>query len=144
LASLDSSAIDAAIVAYLRADAPLAVLLPDGVFLDDAPQGSERFVLVRVLEARDEGTYDGRGFELVTYEIAAIGCTRVIDSATLANAAARMDDVLEGAIVPVSGYPAGASVARILRLRAAFEFEDEDRSVRWYRRGGQYEVHAPN
>jgi hypothetical protein len=141
---MDSAAIDAAVVAYLRGDAALLALLPDGVYLDDAPQDSERYALVRVIEAMDESTFDGRGFELVTYEVAAIGMSRAIDGGTLADAAARIDVVLEGAQVPVSGYPGPATVARIGRLRGAFDLEDDDRSVRWFRRGGVYQVFAPN
>jgi len=140
----DSAAIDAAMVAYLRADATLTALLPDGVYLDQAPQDSERYALVRLVDAQDESTFDGRAFEIVIYEVAAVGMSRAIDGGALADAAARIDTLLEGAQLAAAGYPAPATVARIGRLRGAFELEDEDRSVRWFRRGGVYEVFAPN
>jgi hypothetical protein len=141
---VDSAAIDAALVAYLRIDVTLAGLLPDGVWLDAAPQNSEVYTLVRLVESRDEGTFDGRGFEVVAYEVLAVGMSRAIDGATLAEGAARIDALLDGAQVQPVGYPGPATVARVGRIRGALDLADEDRSVRWFRRGGVYEVMAPN
>jgi len=64
----DSSAIDAAIVAALLADAALSALMPDGVFVDEASPGAQRFVIVSLLSSLDVATFGGRAIEDARYQ----------------------------------------------------------------------------
>lgn len=140
----DSGALDAALVAYLQADAALTARQPDGVFIDDVPPGAQRFVMVTVLEATDGETFsEGRAFEVVRYRVTAVGHTAVVTGPDIRAAALRLDELLQGASLTVDGYPAGVTLARLGRIRL-LEVDDEDRSLRWYHRGGVYELFAPN
>lgn len=145
---MDGSDLDAAVVNVLLADSELSALLPDGVFVDEAPPGATRFVLVNVAPHpdRDSAVFDGdgRGFEGVTYAVHAVGVTSVITGPDIKAAAARIDAVLHNAILPVPGYPAPATMARTQRQRPPITVDDEDRALRWYVRGGEYELHAPH
>jgi hypothetical protein len=144
----DSNDLDAALVNYLAEDAALTALLPDGVWIDEAPPGAKRFVLVSVYPQRDDDSAvfdgNGRGFELVRYVVSAVGVTTVIDGPQIKDAAARIDALLHRHTLTVPGYPAGATVARTQRQRPPVTVDDDDRSIRWYVRGAEYELHAPN
>ena len=71
----DSSAIDAAIVAALQADAALASLMPDGVYMDIAPPGLQRYVIVSLVIAEDRATFEGRAIEDCLYLVKAVMLT---------------------------------------------------------------------
>jgi hypothetical protein len=140
----DSGELDAALVGLLQGDAALTALQPDGVWLDDVPPGAQRFVMVAVLEATDGATFGaGRAFEVVRYRVTAVGHTAVVTGPEIRAAALRIDTLLQDAALTVGGYPAGVTIARLGRVRL-LEVDDEDRSLRWYHRGGVYELFAPN
>jgi hypothetical protein len=133
----DSSDIDSALVAKLGADAALLALCPNGVYVDEAPSGSTRFVIVSLVEAVDEATFDGRAIEDVLYLVEA----RMLSTVAGANvkaAAARIDALLERQTLVVAGYT-GMTVHREERVRLT-EVDDQDSSVRWFHRGGRYRV----
>jgi hypothetical protein len=139
----DSAALDAALVAYLQADATLAGLQPDGVFLDDVRAGARRFVVVTLLEATDVDTFAGRAAEIVRYQVTAVSHTAVATAQSARAAGVRIDELLQGAALTVEGYPPGVTLARLTRIRL-LQVYDEDRSMRYYIRGGNYELFAPN
>lgn len=136
----NSSAIDNAVVALLRADATLAALVPDGVYVDEAPPAATRFVIVQIVDARDVATFDNpRAIEEVTYMVKAV----MLSSAggNPSAAADRIDAVLQDAALSVTGY----SVVGVYRdpdaPRLRYTEKDEnDPDIRYFHRGGQYRV----
>lgn len=138
----DSSAIDNALIAYLASDATLLALVPNGIFWDEAPPNSTRFVIVSLVVAFDEPKFGGRAYEDIVYQVEA----RMLSSAggNIKDAAARIDELLEdqefgiGSPAGVNGY-AFMTCHRIERVRFT-EVDVEDRSKRWLRRGGRYRV----
>jgi hypothetical protein len=140
---LDSSDIDAALVMKLSSDATLLALCPNGVYVDEAPPGSTRFVIVSLIDEVDQLMFGGRAFENGLYSIEA----RMLSTVAGANpkaAAARIDVLIDPqpplppATLAVPGYSL-MTTHRESRIRMT-EVDDLDRSIRWFRRGGQYRV----
>jgi hypothetical protein len=136
----DSSEIDAALVATLANDPELQVLLPDGVFFDEAPPNATRFVLCTLVDSTDDRVFNARAIEHVTYRVTA----RVLSSVPGGNikaAAARIDALLEGGTLTIPGYTLIAMYRDITLPRVRLiEVDDVDPTVRWFHRGGHYHV----
>ena len=134
----DSSDIDAALVAKLAGDATLAALMQSGafVFMDEAPAGGTKFVIVSLVMEEDAQQFGGRSYEDALYEVEA----RMLSTAggNIKAAAARIDVLLDHSTLTVSGY-ALMALHREARTRST-EVDEVDASIRWYRRGGQYRV----
>lgn len=133
--SVDSSDIDAAIVATLGADATLLSYCPNGVYVDEAPPGMKAFVIVSLVTEADEAVFGGRAIEDALYQVEA----RILSTVANANpkaAAARIDALLEDHALTVAGY-ACMTLHRESRIRVT-EVDALDPSLRWYRRGGNY------
>lgn len=133
----DSSDIDNAIVTKLGADATLLALCPNGVYVDEAPGGATRFVIVSLVDEQDEAVFGGRAIENALYAIEARMLSTVA-GANIKAAAARIDVLLEDQSLTVAGYT-WMDVHRESRIRMT-EVDDQDTTIRWYRRGGQYRV----
>jgi hypothetical protein len=131
----DSSDIDNALVATLGADAALLALCPNGVYIDEAPAGSTRFVIVSLVDEADEGVFGGRAIEDALYLVEARMLSTVA-GVTIKAAAARIDVLLEDQPVTAAGYT-WMTLHRESRVRLT-EVDDADPSIRWYRRGGHY------
>ena len=134
----DSNAIDLALLAHLRSDAPLATLLPDGVYMDVGPPGAKRFVLVSIVIAQDVATFGHRAIEHVVYLVKAVMLGS--SNGDVHAAAARIDALLEDGTFSIDGYGL-LSCVREERVRAT-EVDSADPSIRWYHRGGRYRVQA--
>lgn len=136
----DSARIDAALMAWLNADATLLQLVPNLIYFDQAPAGSQRFVIVSLVEHRDELVFGGRSYEDALYAVEArILSKSVADANSKAQAAAaRIDLLLDGMTLSVSGYVT-MTVRRESRFRQS-EVDDADSSIVWYRSGGNYRV----
>lgn len=135
----DSSDIDQALLAKLGADATLLALMPNNVHWDMAPQNSTRYVLVSLLDEADVQKFGGRSHEDALYLVKAVG--RYIVNTTppdVKAAAARIDVLLDGQTLTVSGYTTMVMV-RETRIRYT-EVDEVDPTVRWLHRGGQYRV----
>jgi len=139
----DSSDIDAAIVAKLGADATLLSYCPNGVYVDEAPQGMTKFVIVSLIDEVDNPVFGHRAFEDALYLIEA----RMLSTAggNIKAAAARIDALLDDQALtigsppsPVTGYTQMA-MFRESRVRMT-EVDEVDPSIRWFRRGGNYRV----
>jgi hypothetical protein len=133
----DSSDIDNALVAKLGADATLLALVPNGVYIDEAPAGATRFVIVSLVDEADVGRFGGRAIEDALYQVEA----RMLSTVAGANvkaAAARIDVLLEQGTLTVSGYSLMA-LFRESRIRLT-EVDAADPSLRWFRRGGNYRL----
>jgi len=134
----DSSAIDAALVAKLAADATWMAFVPDGVYMDEAPPGSQRFVIVSLIDESDDQMLGGRALEDALYLVKAVSLSTA--GGDVKSAAARIDVLLEQGSLTVSGY-AISCMRREARVRAT-EVDEIDPSLRWNHRGGQYRVVA--
>jgi len=133
----DTSDIVNALIAKLGSDLELLALCPNGVYLDQAPPGSTRFVIVSFVTSLDIGVFQKRAIEDGLYFIEARMLSTVAGANTKA-AAARIDAVLEGSPLPVAGYhwmtTHREEATRITEIDAA------DPSIQWFRRGGRYRV----
>ena len=134
---MDSSDIDAALMARLGSDAALVALCPNGVYADEAPPGATRFVIVSLVEETDEAVFGGRAIEDALYLVEA-RMLSTIAGANIKAAAARIDALLEDQPLTVAGYT-GMACHRESRVRMT-EVDEIDPSIRWYRRGGNYRV----
>lgn len=133
----DSSDIDAALVAKLGADGTLLSYVPNGIYVDEAPPGSTRFVIVSLVDEVDEAKFGGRAFEDALFSIEARMLSTVA-GANIKAAAARIDALLEDGVLSVAGYTL-MTCHRESRIRLT-EIDAVDPSLRWYRRGGNYRI----
>lgn len=135
-----SSAIMNALIAKLGSDTALLSLMPHGVYEDQAPAGSTRYVIVSQVISTDEDVFGKRAWEDATYLVEALSR----DGGNVAAAADEIDallappDPLPPATLTVPGF------ALMVITREGFERRTEhdevDRSILWKRRGGRYRV----
>lgn len=133
----DSSDIDAALVVKLGSDAALLALCPNGVYFDEAPPGATRFVIVSLADEQDEDVEGGTAYEDGLYQVEA-RMLSTISGANIKAAAARIQALLHDQSLTVSGYTY-MTCHRESRIRLT-EVDDQDNSIRWFRRGGNYRV----
>lgn len=134
----DSSNIENALIALLGADATLLGLCPNGVYYDEAPAGSTRFVIVSLVDEQDGQMFGARAFEDATYLVKAVMLSTA--AGDIKSAAARIDTLLEQQPLTVTGY--GVSIMRRDSRVRSTEVDDVDKSIRWFHRGGRYQVVA--
>lgn len=135
--------LDKAVIGVLQNDATLKGLVPDGVFKNEAPPGSKRFVIVSVPSGIDRGVFGRRGYELRRYMVQAVGLTTMMTLGQANSAGYRIDVLLQDATLTAATYPATATLSRISPID--FDEVDEiDASIRWYHRGGHYLLHGPH
>lgn len=136
----DSSDIDNALVAKLGADAALLALCPNGVYFDLAPPNATRFVLVSIVHADDETTYDAHpAVEGVTYAVKAVHLKSA--GGDIKGAAARIHAVLQDQPLTAPGYRWSTTHRDDDDPRIRYtEPDDKDPSIIWYHRGGNYRV----
>ncbi len=132
----DSSAIDNALMAKLGADATLLAICTNGVYWDEAPPGSTKFVIVSLVDEVDEPTFGGRAYEDALYLVKAVALSTA--GANMQTAAARIDALLEDQTLTVSGYT-HMVMHRESRVRMT-EVDEVDADIRWFHRGGHYRV----
>ena len=132
----DSSDIDQALIAKLSSDATLLGLMPNGVYWDEAPPGSTRFVIVSLVSEDDEPMHQGTAFEDAIYQVEARALST--SGGNVKAAAARIHELLHFGALTVPGYSL-MTMRRQSRIRLT-EVDDVDPSIRWYRRGGNYQV----
>lgn len=138
----DSGLIDNALVDKLNADATLLGYLPSGAYFDEAPPNKTRFAIVSLMDESDAHGFGGRVFEEAVYLVKAVvremNPANSLDEVAARNAEARIDALLDGATLTAVGYSTMV-VRRQSRFRTT-EVDDVDPTIRWYHRGGQYEV----
>lgn len=136
----DSSDVDAAVIAALRADAALATLAPDGVWWDVPPQAAQRFVIVSLVISQDLAAFgpasERRIREQILYLVKSV--LPGADGTSSKAAALRIDRVLEDQPLTITGFEHLATY-RTERVRAT-EPDPIDPSTRWQHRGGRYRV----
>lgn len=132
------NAIDDALLTKLAGDTTLLGLMPNGVAWDEAPPNSTKFVIVSLIEGLDEPTLRGRrAREERTYLVKAVSRD---PTANLPAAAQRLDDLLDYQPLTIVGYTL-MIMRRVAPIRIT-EVDEVDRSIRWYHRGGHYELIA--
>lgn len=133
----DSSAIDAALVAHLQADPTLAGLMPDGVYMDLAPPGLKRYVVVSLVIAEDRAAFGRREYEDCLYLVKAVAMSSG-GATSVKEAAAQIDALLEDQPLVAEGYEwmGGFREERVRYL----EIDAFDSTIRWQHRGGRYRV----
>jgi len=131
----DSGAVDAALVAKLAADATLLTLCPDGVFFDVSASGKTRFVVVSLSTSHDEPMEGARAYEETAYLVKAVDLNS--SSVNARAAAARIDALLDGQPLTISGYK-HMLLSRVERVRYT-EVDPDNNDTRWQHQGGLYE-----
>lgn len=135
----DSTLVDAAILSMLNADPTLLAYLPHAVWFDEAPQGSTRYAIVGLEDHADERTFEGRSHESALYRVVAVVRTTESNAGqTMASAASRIDDLLEGALFTVAGFEP-MTCYRERRLRHT-QTDVVDPTIRFMLCGGLYRV----
>jgi hypothetical protein len=134
----NSGGIDQAIVDLLLADAALAALAPDGVYVDLAPDGATRFVIVGLLDEQDEPVFQARAIEDGLYLVKAVARSGPGSAAAAEAADARIAALLEDAVLVVAGYTPMVFV-REGRIRIT-EPNPNDATIYWLHFGGRYRV----
>ncbi len=131
-----STAVDAAIVAVLQADATLQGLAPGGVWPDLAPeQAATPYVIVTLEDHSDVPEQVGTAFEQATYLVSVID--KHTDAAAANAAYNRAHAVLTGGPLTVPGYHV-MDLRRLSRTRGA----ERDGPIVWRFVGGLYRVEA--
>lgn len=134
----DSSAIDKAVYMLLASDTPLLQLMPNGVYIDEAPPDSTAFVILSKQEANDIGVFNGTGYEDRLYLVeprARVGLGRDVDAA-----AARIKTLLHDQPLTVPGYTYMAMYRDGEATTPKTERDSIDESVQWNRHGALYRV----
>jgi hypothetical protein len=134
----DSSAIDNALVAKLGADVTLMALMPNLVYMDEAPKNATRFVIVSLVDEVDEPRFGGCAYEDALYLVKAVELKPAVGTGNVQAAAARIQVLLNDQVLTVAGY-SHMVMHRESRIRTT-EVDDVDASIRWFHRGGHYRV----
>lgn len=134
----DSGNIDAAIVARLSGDATLLAVMTDGVYVDVAPSGKTKFVIVSLIESHDTSALGDRSFEEGTYLVKAVAMST--SGASVKTASARIDTLLDRVVLTATGY---ASVVLVRDERVRFvEVDEGNQDLRWQHSGARYSMFA--
>lgn len=135
----DPADVGLAIVAALKVDTGtggLMTLMTDGVWIDIAPHGCTKFVIVSQATHRDEYVFDGPAFEESEYLVKAVDLNT---SRTRVRAAgARIHALLQDAALNISGY-----ALMVLQRKQYVGYPDpdqENKDIVWQHCGGRYEV----
>jgi hypothetical protein len=136
---MDSGAVDSAVITLLQHDSVLKGLLPDGVYFDAAPQGSQRFAIVAIQDHEDEYMFEGKkAFERFEYFIKAVIFS---NSASDARKACTQIDALLQNVGTLA--PAGYQVIRCQRLAyRRYSEPDVNPAEHWQHEGGLYELNV--
>ncbi len=128
-----------ALISLLQADADLALLCPNGVFYDEAPLNATRFVIVSLIVSLDAPMFSGRAYEDGLYLVKAV----MLSSAhgDIKAAAARINALLDQQPLDLIDGRHVSVMRRVDRVRET-EVDNADQSIRWFHRGGRYQVVA--
>ena len=130
------NAVDAALIGYLAADATLTTQLPDGVFMDAAPPGAQRFVVVQGVEHEAAEGFTETLWERYVYFVRAV--TLSTEGSRSIAGSDRIHALLHNVPLTVVGY-SWMTTLRVKRDRYP-ELDPVDTDMRWQHRGGHYEV----
>jgi len=127
--------VNAALIATLAGDAALTTILGGPhVYLNLAPQGLTKFVLLRLDNHRDERMFGGTAFEVAEYVIKAV--VQATELSAVIAAARRIQTLLDGQDLTLAEY--GVMAMRRVDHIEFGEVDDVNRA--WQHGGGVYEV----
>jgi len=132
----DSSAVVVALLAALNGDGALLALTPDKAYLDVAPSGATRYVVISLLIGRDEPMQGGRAYEEEVWQVKAV--IKSNSTLTAMAAAARIDLLLDQQPLAIAGY--AHMLTRRIEPVALTETDSLDKDIKWQHRGGRYEI----
>jgi hypothetical protein len=137
MSAANAAAVDAALIAALAADGPLAALLPDGVYVDVAPSNRTRFVIV---QAQTQEIEEGFGMELYeTFRYRITARVLMTTGADANTAAFRIRELLSWLpLGPIDGYT-HMETLQVERVKFT-EVDAIDNDTRWQIAGGDYEI----
>ena len=138
MALLNVATVTIAILQVLQADAPLRLLLPDGVFFAEARPGSTRFVIVSLVSSVEAPMFGGPAYKDTVYLVEARALTTAASSTDVENAFARITTLLTDAELTMPEY--GAMLTQFEEELESVEVDDIDPSIRWNRVGGHLHV----
>lgn len=134
---IDVSEVERAILGVLTADPALTGYLPDGVYWDLAPQGSERFAIVSAATSRAQMEFHGvDSFRTLVYLVKAV----VLSSGTptIADADARIAALLDRQLLPLP--PAAGAGLMVMHWLDRIRYTENVDGNTWQHRGARYEV----
>ncbi len=137
----DSSDVDAALIAKLQGDTALAALAQPGAFVfwaDEAPAGLTKFISVSLVDHNEVAMFGGTAHEDALYLVKWVEQSSTVKNAKAA--AARIQALLHLGTLTVAGYSLMV-MRRRSRIRMT-EVDELDSSIRWYHRGGRYQLMA--
>lgn len=141
----DSSAIDQALMDVLLNDADLRALLPDGVFWEEAGASlltglkATRFAIVSLVDSHEAPRFGATAYEDTLYLVKAVVLSTIVGGNVQA-AAARIQALLHYGRPTIPDY--GLMVLRRESRIRMTEVDDRDSAIRWYHRGGRYQLMA--
>jgi hypothetical protein len=139
----ETGAIDRALLEVLQADAELAALMPGGVWFGLAAKNLTQFVLITLQDGTDDGVFEHRGLESLVYAVQAIGLSRDVSLATMRDAAARIDALLDDTAAPLATPVDYASIDCAREKPLATSVVDEvNKELHWHHFGAFYRVTA--
>lgn len=135
----DPAAVDAAVIAALTADTGtggLMTMMTDGAYMDIAPPGRTKFVIVSLVTHEDVYAMGGWAYEKFLYLVKAVDLNTKPGRANAA--AARILEVLQDVALSITGYD-HMLTQREERI-AYTEVDSINPDIRWQHRGGRFEV----
>jgi hypothetical protein len=138
MALLNVATVTIALLQILQQDAPLRVLMPDGVFFAEARPGSTRFVILALVSAADVPQFGGPAYKDTVYLVEARALTTAASSTDVESAYARITTLLTDTDLALAGY--GAMLTQFEEEVETVEVDDIDPSIRWNRCGGHLHV----
>ncbi len=136
-----------ALLAKLQGDATLAALMPDGAWLDEAPPGAKRFVIVSLIDSTNVRAFGGLAWIDSLYWVEARALSTTGGNVHLAaSRVAVLLDPLAPLAPATLAFPAGSGYAFLPQRGCGeqdterIEVDEIDPSIRWKRCGGHYRI----
>ena len=117
-------------------DGGLMTLMTDGVYIDVAPSGKTKFVIVSLVIAQDDYVFEGQAWERSLYLVKAVELNP--SGTTVKTAAARIHELLQDIPLTITGFT-HMLTRRAERVRYT-EVDPDDQDIRWQHRGGRYNI----
>lgn len=120
----------------LLTDTQLSALMTDGVWWEIAPHGKTKVVIVKLMAHTVTAMYGGRAYEEPVYLVKAVALGTT--GTDVKAAAARIDALLDGGTLVISGYTVMA-----IQLQEYVHYVEADPTnadARWQHYGGLYGI----
>lgn len=137
----DPSAILAAVVATIDGDDEMLTLVPDGAYLNVAPNEITKAVIVSLVIHQDTYMLQSSAYETTLVKILGVERTQSTDGVNAV--AARIHELFQDQALTITGYR--HRYTRRTEHLAFVETDEDDPEAHWQHAGGMYEIGAvPN